>query len=139
MSEDLVDLVGRMARAICRSKTCEGVGCCQWPANTGRRHNCPADKGGYNDAARAAINAIDPGLLDGTSVVVPVEASPRMLAAALPLFEPPTDEDQVTASEALALLPPVGAKGREDGIFAAAELARDYRIMLTVAKQENGQ
>ena len=87
--------------------------------------------------ARAAINAIDPGLLDGTSVVVPVETSPRMLAAALPLFEPPTDEDQVTASEALALLPPVGAKGREDGIFAAAELARDYRIMLTVAKQEN--
>lgn len=47
-----------VARAICKSRTCEGINCCQWPAQTGRR-NCPVTSGGYDDAAQAAISALD--------------------------------------------------------------------------------
>jgi hypothetical protein len=48
----------QIGRAICKSRTCEGVSCCQWPANAGRRHDCPVNKGGYDDAARAALEAV---------------------------------------------------------------------------------
>ncbi len=51
--------VRRVARAICKSRTCEGAACCQWPANMGRTR-CPVDDGGYNDAARDAIAALLP-------------------------------------------------------------------------------
>jgi hypothetical protein len=47
-----------VAREICRSKTCEGINCCQWPAQGGRT-SCPVKAGGYDDAARAAIAAAD--------------------------------------------------------------------------------
>ncbi len=50
--EELVICVGK---AICKSRTCEGFACCQWPANMGRLHNCPVAKGNYDDAANAAI------------------------------------------------------------------------------------
>jgi hypothetical protein len=50
-------MIERVARAICKSRTCEGVSCCQWPANAGRLE-CPVTKGGYDDAARAAIAAM---------------------------------------------------------------------------------
>jgi len=49
----------QVARAICQSKTCEGAWCCQWPANAGRRHDCPVSNGNYDDAARAAIAAME--------------------------------------------------------------------------------
>ncbi len=48
-----------VAVAICKSKTCEGYACCQWPANGGRI-KCPVAGGGYDDAARAAIAALTP-------------------------------------------------------------------------------
>jgi len=51
------DLLTRVATAICKSRTCEGASCCQWPANRGRRQ-CPVRDGGYDDAARAAVAAI---------------------------------------------------------------------------------
>ncbi len=47
-----------VAIAICRSRTCEGINCCQWPANGGRLL-CPVKAGGYEDAARDAIAALD--------------------------------------------------------------------------------
>jgi hypothetical protein len=50
-------LTERVARAICKSRTCEGISCCQWPANGGRQ-NCPVQMGGYDDAAREAILAV---------------------------------------------------------------------------------
>ncbi|QPC91473.1 hypothetical protein [Mesorhizobium sp. INR15] len=50
--------VERVARAICKSKTCEGFLCCQNPAQMGRTTNCPVKRGGYDDAARAAIAAL---------------------------------------------------------------------------------
>lgn len=53
--------VERVARAICKSRTCEGASCCQWPANRGRT-NCPVAKGGYDDAARDAIAAMQAAL-----------------------------------------------------------------------------
>lgn len=43
-----------IAKAICKSRTCEGVNCCQWPAQMGRT-KCPVKDGGYDDAARAAL------------------------------------------------------------------------------------
>lgn len=52
--------IERVARAICKSRSCEGIWCCQWPANMGRlAKDCPAKRGGYDDAARAAIDAVD--------------------------------------------------------------------------------
>lgn len=50
-----------IARAICKSRTCEGINCCEWPANAGRRHNCPVSKGNYADAARAVLVLIGGG------------------------------------------------------------------------------
>jgi hypothetical protein len=47
-----------VARAICKSKTCEGINCCQWPAQGGRT-SCPVKAGGYDYAARDAIAAAD--------------------------------------------------------------------------------
>lgn len=55
------DVVERVARAICKSCTCEGVSCCQWPANRGRLQ-CPVRDGVYDDAARAAISERAPDL-----------------------------------------------------------------------------
>lgn len=43
-----------IAIAICKSRTCEGINCCQWPSNRGRR-DCPVRAGGYDDAAQAVI------------------------------------------------------------------------------------
>ena len=47
-------MIERVAKAICKSRTCEGISCCQWPAQTGRT-KCPVKDGAYNDAARDAI------------------------------------------------------------------------------------
>ena len=47
----------QVARAICKSRTCEGFNCCEWPANSGRTR-CPVEDGGYDDAAEAAIEAV---------------------------------------------------------------------------------
>ena len=46
-----------VARAICKSRTCEGINCCQWPAQMGRR-DCPVERGAYDDAAQAAVLAL---------------------------------------------------------------------------------
>lgn len=49
----------RIARAICKSRSCEGMACCQWPANGGRtKRQCPVYNGGYDDAADAAMEAL---------------------------------------------------------------------------------
>lgn len=53
----MTDMIEIVARAICKSRTCEGQNCCQWPANTGRT-KCPVKQGGYDDAAREAIKAM---------------------------------------------------------------------------------
>lgn len=51
--------IARVARAICKSRSCEGIACCQWPANRGRLpKNCPVARGGYDDAAQEAINEL---------------------------------------------------------------------------------
>jgi hypothetical protein len=51
-------MVKRVAQAICKSKTCEGISCCQWPAQAARRHKCPVEAGAYDDAARDAITSM---------------------------------------------------------------------------------
>lgn len=43
-----------IARVICKSRTCEGVKCCQWPSQGGRVE-CPVRNGNYNDAADAIL------------------------------------------------------------------------------------
>jgi hypothetical protein len=53
-----MNMIERVARAICKSRTCEGISCCQWPAQIARRSNCPVDKGNYDDAAHDAIAAM---------------------------------------------------------------------------------
>lgn len=50
-------LIRDVARAICMSRTCEGVSCCQWPSQRGRT-DCPVNRGYYDEAARAAIEAM---------------------------------------------------------------------------------
>jgi hypothetical protein len=57
MTTASAELLAQVARAICESRTCEGAACCQWPANGGRT-NCPVEKGGYDDAAQAAITTV---------------------------------------------------------------------------------
>lgn len=52
--------IERVAQAICKSRSCEGFSCCQWPANGGRlAKDCPVKRGGYDDAAQAAIDAVN--------------------------------------------------------------------------------
>ena len=51
-------LVTRIAEAICMSASCEGINCCQWPANRGRTQ-CPVKDGGYDDAAIAALGVVN--------------------------------------------------------------------------------
>lgn len=52
-----MSMIEVVARAICKSRTCEGYACCQWPAQGGRT-DCPVSRGNYNDAANAAIAAL---------------------------------------------------------------------------------
>lgn len=54
-----------VAMAICKSATCEGINCCQWPSNGGRRRDprggpapCNVANGAYDDAAKNAIAAL---------------------------------------------------------------------------------
>ena len=78
------EMVERVKRAICKSRTCEGMMCCEWPANRGRLA-CPVKGGGYDDAARAAIEAMRD-----------VECLPMLVAGKNALFscsEDPTLED----------------------------------------------
>ena len=56
MMDAMVEVV---AKAICKSRSCEGAACCQWPANRGRSlAECPVWRGGYTDAARDAVEAM---------------------------------------------------------------------------------
>jgi hypothetical protein len=50
-------LLRKVAAAICKSRTCSGIACCQWPAQAGRL-DCPVAKGQYDDAGKAALDAI---------------------------------------------------------------------------------
>lgn len=52
-----VEEIRGVATAICKSRACEGISCCRWPAQGGRA-SCPVAKGLYDDAARAAIAAL---------------------------------------------------------------------------------
>ena len=70
----------KVARAICKSRTCEGFKCCQWPASGGRL-DCPAKRGGYDDAAKNAILAYESSLKEKGMVIVPEEPTEEMLVA----------------------------------------------------------
>jgi hypothetical protein len=59
-----------VATAICKSLTCEGVSCCQWPAQGGRTQ-CPVRDGAYDHAARDAIAAM-PGVAQDVPSPEPV-------------------------------------------------------------------
>jgi hypothetical protein len=54
-------LVRAVAREICRSRSCTGSFCCMYPGNMGEHHKCPVERGGYDDAAKAAIAAVKAG------------------------------------------------------------------------------
>lgn len=58
MADSAVDeqAVRVIATAICKSRSCEGFRCCQWPAQGGRL-DCPVRNGGYDDAGRDALAA----------------------------------------------------------------------------------
>ncbi|MEQ1518026.1 MAG: hypothetical protein ABL931_16220 [Usitatibacteraceae bacterium] len=89
--ERLTDIV---AKAICKSRTCEGVSCCQWPANGGRSiAECPVWRGGYNDAAEAAIAAMhehDPELIAWRSVMAQYEYRDGAIYRKPETLPPPT-------------------------------------------------
>ncbi len=59
MTDAAILRVRHVARAICRSRTFEGIECCQWPANLDRAHTCPVERGQYDDAATDAIEALE--------------------------------------------------------------------------------
>lgn len=71
--DELIELV---ARAVCKSRTCEGYACCQWPAQMGRA-DCPVRDHKYDDAAEAALSALS----DAGLVVVPREMTDEMATA----------------------------------------------------------
>ena len=57
--------IRQVARAICSSRTCEGINCCQWPCNGGKhgewnrfQTKCKVEAGAYDDAALAALGAV---------------------------------------------------------------------------------
>lgn len=59
------NMIKTVAQAICKSRTCEGINCCQWPCNGGRWRDqnnqpgaCRVEEGRYDDAAREAIGAL---------------------------------------------------------------------------------
>lgn len=79
---DPMTVIEIVARAICKSRTCEGFNCCQWPANAGRIHQCTVPKGGYDDASQAAITAVFDAI---------AEPTPGMLNA--PIAQPGTMVD----------------------------------------------
>lgn len=72
----MTDVLRKVARAICKSRTCEGINCCQWPCNGGRWHDprkrsmttaCRVDEGRYDDVAREAIAAMQEEALTSPS------------------------------------------------------------------------
>jgi hypothetical protein len=56
-TQNETEVVETVKRAMCKSRTCEGANCCQWPANMGRT-KCPVRDGGYDDAAADVITAL---------------------------------------------------------------------------------
>jgi hypothetical protein len=57
--------IEKVAKAICKSSTCEGINCCQWPCNGGRWHDmnrqpgkCRVEEGRYDDAAQSALEVL---------------------------------------------------------------------------------
>lgn len=82
------ELVERVARAICKSRSCEGINCCQWPANMGRS-KCPVNERGYDDAAQDAIAVFESALLlerAKTIEGVPVSDWPGVVGARVLLY-----------------------------------------------------
>lgn len=73
------DIIKRVAQAICKSRACEGWACCQWPGNRGRLA-CPVEAGGYDDAARAAIETPPTGEMINAMAVVIREREGRAVA-----------------------------------------------------------
>jgi len=61
------------------------------------------------------------------------DPAPRMVAAALPLFQAPTEEQRAIGRAALALLPPVRIEQHYQGEQAAADLVRDWQTMIDAA------
>lgn len=52
-------IVDAVARAICKSRSCNGFECCENPGSMGNKHKCPVDRGGFDDAATDALIALD--------------------------------------------------------------------------------
>lgn len=77
-------------------------------------------------------------LAEAGYVIRPKIATPRMLARVLPMIEAPTAEDIASGKAAVALLPPVSRVRRADGEQAAADLARDYRMLMLDAADTAG-
>jgi hypothetical protein len=58
-------MIEKVARAICKSRTCTGIKCCEWPCNGGRQTvltypnapRCLVEDGRFDDAAKGAIQA----------------------------------------------------------------------------------
>lgn len=55
-------IIQNLATAICKSRSCNGIKCCQWPCNGGQhgdwnryKTKCPVEQGGYDDAAKAVL------------------------------------------------------------------------------------
>ena len=86
MSTDKPAMRSAIATAICKSKTCEGIQCCQWPANMGRTV-CPVKLGYYDDAADAVLELIasqraEPQAVPDGWQLVPKEPTHAILRAA---------------------------------------------------------
>jgi hypothetical protein len=73
-----------VARAICKSRTCEGFLCCQWPAQGGRT-KCPVKDGAYDDAALAASHALI-AALENPSFEMREAAGPGLFDACMPVL-----------------------------------------------------
>lgn len=68
--------------------------------------------------------------------VVPVCGSAGMLAAALPVVQEPSDADKRVAAAAFQIISPNSTQRVGDAIRCGADLARDYRAMISASPPE---
>jgi hypothetical protein len=88
--------------------------------------------------AQGQMNGILAAELAVAAIRAMRDPDPRMVAAALPLIQHPTDEQRAIGKAALALLPPVRVEQHFLGEQAAADLVRDWQAMIDAAAGPQG-
>lgn len=117
----------QIARAICKSKTCEGFKCCQWPGSMGRKHDCPVDRGGYDDAADAVL------------AILRSDPIPTAGAVAIGYVTKDTIENLRTNSSAFSVIVFAAAHDNLVPLYATPPVSLDERDSVQGSIADGGQ